>query len=289
MFQRVAIIGLGLIGGSLGLALHKAKAAQQVVGHDLGKGVSGRARKIGAIDSAYNTLADTVRGADLVIFATPVGAMRALLQESGPHLAPGAVVTDVASTKAQVISWAEEFLPPTVSFVGGHPMAGKEVSGVEAADGDLFKNRIYCLTRTQRTRPVVMEKVSAMVEQIGARVRFLEPVEHDGQVAGVSHLPFLASIALVNTVAAGGAWAHASLLAASGFRDVSRLAAGSSEMYRDICLTNSDAIARWLDEYIDSLQALRTRIADHDKSLSETFAEAQQVRQQWYTARENEP
>jgi len=289
MFQRVAIIGLGLIGGSLGLALHKAKAAQQVVGHDLGKGVSGRARKIGAIDSAYNTLADTVRGADLVIFATPVGAMRALLQESGPHLAPGAVVTDVASTKAQVISWAEEFLPPTVSFVGGHPMAGKEVSGVEAADADLFKNRIYCLTPTPRTRPVAIEKVSAMVEQIGARVRFLEPVEHDGQVAGVSHLPFLASIALVNTVAAGGAWADASLLAASGFRDVSRLAAGSSEMYRDICLTNSDAIARWLDEYIDSLQALRTRIADHDKSLSETFAEAQQVRQQWYTARENEP
>lgn len=288
MFQRVAIIGLGLIGGSLGLALHKAKVAQQVVGHDLGKGVSGRARKIGAIDGAYNMLADAVRGADLVIFATPVGAMRALLQESGPHLAPGAVVTDVASTKAQVISWAEEFLPPTVSFVGGHPMAGKEVSGVEAADADLFKDHIYCLTPTPRTRPAAIEKVSAMVKQIGARVRFLEPVEHDGQVAGVSHLPFLASIALVNTVAAGGAWADASLLAASGFRDVSRLAAGNPEMYRDICLTNSVAIARWLDEYIASLQALRTCIADHDKSMDETFAEAQQVRQQWYAAHESE-
>jgi prephenate dehydrogenase len=288
MFQRVAIIGLGLIGGSLGLALHKAKAAQQVVGHDLGKGVSDRARKVGAIDVAYSTLGDTVRGADLVIFATPVGAIRALLQNSAPYLTAGAVVTDVASTKAQVISWAEEFLPSTVSFVGGHPMAGKEVSGVEAGDADLFKNRIYCLTPTPRTNPAAIEKVAILAEVIGARVRFLEPAEHDGQVAGVSHLPFLASIALVNTVAEGGAWEDASLLAASGFRDISRLAAGSPEMYRDICLTNSEAIARWLDEYIISLQALRTRIVRHDRGLDETFTRAQQVRQQWHAAHENE-
>ena len=288
MFQRVAIIGLGLIGGSLGLALHKAKAAQQVAGHDLGRGVSERARKMGAVDVACNTLAETVHGADLVIFATPVGAMRALLQSCAPYLVPGAVVTDVASTKAQVISWAEEFLPDTVSFVGGHPMAGKEISGVEAGDADLFKNRIYCLTPTPRTRPAAIEKVAAMVEMLGARIRFLEPVEHDGQVAGVSHLPFLASIGLVNTVAEDSAWEDASLLAASGFRDISRLAAGSPEMYRDICLTNSDAIARWLDEYITSLQALRTRIVDHDKSLGETFARAQQTRQQWQAAHESE-
>jgi prephenate dehydrogenase len=282
MFQRIAIIGLGLIGGSLGLALHKAKAAQQIVGHDLGKGVSDRARKIGAIDAAYSTLADTVRGADLVIFATPVGAMRALLQSSAPHLAPEAVVTDVASTKAQVITWAEEFLPSTVSFIGGHPMAGKELSGVEASDADLFKNHIYCLTPTARTRSAAIEKVAILVEMIGARVRFLEPAEHDGQVAGVSHLPFLASIALVNTVAEDGAWEDASLLAASGFRDISRLAAGNPEMYRDICLTNSEAITRWLDEYITSLQALRTRIAVHDKDLDETFAHARQARQKWH-------
>jgi prephenate dehydrogenase len=288
MFQRVAIIGLGLIGGSLGLAFHKAKIAQQVAGHDLGKGVSERARKMGAIDVACTTLAETVSGADLIIFATPVGAMRALLQSSAPYLAPGAVVTDVASTKAQVISWAEEFLPDTVSFVGGHPMAGKEVSGVEAGDADLFRNRIYCLTPTPRTRPAAIEKVAGMVEMLGARLRFLEPIEHDGQVAGVSHLPFLASIGLVNTIAEDGAWEDASVLAASGFRDISRLAAGSPEMYRDICLTNSDAIGRWLDEYIRSLQALRTRIADHDKSLGETFARAQQTRQQWQAAHESE-
>ncbi|MBA2396873.1 MAG: prephenate dehydrogenase/arogenate dehydrogenase family protein [Ktedonobacteraceae bacterium] len=285
MFQRIAIIGLGLIGGSLGLALQKAKAAHRIVGYDQGKGVSDRARKIGAIDVAYSTLTDTLRDADLVIFATPVGAMRTLLQSSAPYLAPGAVVTDVASTKAQVITWAEEFLPATISFVGGHPMAGKELSGVEASDADLFKDHIYCLTPTARTRAIAIEKVAAMVEMIGARVRFLEPTEHDGQVAGVSHLPFLASIALVNTLAEDGAWEDASLLAASGFRDSSRLAAGSPEMYRDICLTNSEAITRWLDEYITSLQGLRTRIAAHDKDLDETFTQARQARQKWHAER----
>src|SRR5712691_4207870 len=182
MFKRVAIIGLGLIGGSLGLALCKARAAEQVAGYDLGKGVSDRARKIGAIDQPYAALADAVRGADLVILATPVGPMRVLLQNIAPSLTPGAVVTDVASTKAQVISWAEEFLPSSVSFVGGHPMAGKELQGVEAADATLFQNRIYCLTPTPRTRPAAINKVSMLVETLGARVRFLEPAEHDGQV-----------------------------------------------------------------------------------------------------------
>src|SRR2546421_1371600 len=281
MFKRVALIGLGLIGGSIGLALHKTKAAQQVVGYDLGKGVSDRARKVGAIDQVYSTLADVVRGAELVVLATPVGAMRALLQNLAPCVTPGAVVTDVASTKAQVISWAEEFLPPSVSFVGGHPMTGKEQSGVEAADASLFQNRIYCLTPTARTRPAAINKASAFVEALGARVRFLEPAEHDGQVAGVSHLPFIASIALVNTVAEGTGWVDASMLAAGGFRDITRLAAGNPEMYRDICLTNSESLTRWLNEYIVTLSELRDRIAAHDRSLDETFASAQQLRLEW--------
>jgi prephenate dehydrogenase len=282
MFNRVALIGLGLIGGSIGLALHKAKAAQEVVGYDLGKGVSARARKVGAIDQEYSTLADAARGAELVALATPVGAMRALLQNLATCVTPGAVVTDVASTKAQVISWAEEFLPPSVSFVGGHPMTGKEQSGVEAADASLFQNRIYCLTPTARTRPASVNKVSAFVEALGARVRFLEPAEHDGQVASVSHLPFIASIALVNTIAVSSSWGDASMLAANGFRDMSRLAGGSPEMYRDICLTNSEAITHWLDEYITTLRTIRNDVAKHDKNLAETFANAQELRQQWY-------
>ncbi|MFL5655694.1 MAG: prephenate dehydrogenase [Ktedonobacteraceae bacterium] len=281
MFNRVAIVGLGLIGGSIGLALHKAKAAQQVVGYDLGKGISNQARKIGAIDEPYSTLADVVRGAELIILATPVGAMRSLLQDIATTATSGAVVTDVASTKAQIISWAEEFLPTSVAFVGGHPMTGKELSGVESADAALFQGRIYCLTPTARTRPVAINKVSILIEALGARVRFLEPAEHDGQVAGISHLPFVASVALMETVAEGPAWGDAAMLAAGGFRDMSRLAAGNPEMYRDICLTNSEALTRWLNEYITTLSELRDRIAAHDRSLAETFARAQQLRLQW--------
>lgn len=288
MFNRVAIIGLGLIGGSMGLALHKAKAARQIVGHDLGRGVSARARKSGAIDEAYNSVADAVRGAELVILATPVGPMNALLQSLATILTPGTVVTDVASTKTQVINWAEEFLPANVAFVGGHPMAGKEVSGVEAADAQLFQNCIYCLTPTARTRPDAVSKVVSLVEALGARLRFLEPSEHDGQVAGVSHLPFLASMALMDVNASDSTWGDAALLASSGFRDTTRLAAGNPEMYRDICLTNSQAIVRWMDVYVDRLNELRDRIARHDKSLNEDFARAQQVRQQWQMSQDHD-
>jgi prephenate dehydrogenase len=287
MFQRVAIIGLGLIGGSIGLALHKATAAQEVTGYDLGRGVTDQARKLGAIDVPYTALADAVRGAELVVLATPIGAMRSLLQNIASVVTPGAVVTDVASTKTQVISWAEEFLPAQVAFVGGHPMTGKEQSGVEAADAALFQGRIYCLTPTQRTRPSAINKVSTFVEALGGRVRFLEPAEHDGQVAGVSHLPFIASIALMKAVGEGAAWGDASLLAANGFRDMTRLAAGSPEMYRDICLTNHDALLRWLDDYITTLHTFRQQIAVRDRTLAENFAKAQQLRIDWQAAHDN--
>jgi prephenate dehydrogenase len=287
MFQRVAIIGLGLIGGSIGLALHKATAAQEVTGYDLGRGVTDQARKLGAIDVPYAALADAVRGAELVVLATPIGAMRSLLQNIASAVTPGAVVTDVASTKTQIISWAEEFLPAQVAFVGGHPMTGKEQSGVEAADATLFQGRIYCLTPTQRTRPSAINKVSTFVEALGARVRFLEPAEHDGQVAGVSHLPFIASIALMKAVGEGAAWGDASLLAANGFRDMTRLAAGSPEMYRDICLTNHDALLRWLDDYITTLRTFRQQINARNHNLAEDFAKVQQLRIDWQTAHDN--
>lgn len=288
MFHRVAIVGLGLIGGSLGLALRQGHAAEQVAGFDLGRGVSDQARRIGAIDQPYNTLADAVRGAELIILATPVGAMRALLQSMATMASPGAVITDVASTKSQVISWAEEFLPGNLYFVGGHPMAGKEVSGVEAADPALFRNRIYCLTPTRKTSPIALNKVSSMVETLGGRVRFLEPAEHDGQVAQVSHLPFVAASALMSSVAESNSWGDSALLASTGFRDTTRVAAGSSEMYRDICLTNSESLVRALDDYLETLRAFREAIARRDPHLNELFARAQEARQQWQSTYESE-
>jgi len=281
MFQRVAIIGLGLIGGSIGLALRRMQAAVEVLGYDFGKGVCDRACRVGAIDQSCDTLADTVGGAELVILATPVGAMHRLLQELAPVLSPGTVVTDVASTKAQVIRWAEELLPENVSFIGGHPMAGLEVSGIDVADAQLFRGRIYCLTPTAHTRPAAVSKVCSLVEILGARVHFLDAVAHDKQVASISHLPFLASVALMNTVAEDRTWDDAALLAASGFRDTARLAAGNPEMYRDICLTNSTAIVDWLDKYIESLEILREHVARHDGHVDEIFRQARQRRLEW--------
>lgn len=288
MFNRVAIIGLGLIGGSMGLALRQAHAAQQVVGYDPGRGVNDQARRVGAIDQAHNALADVVHGAELIILATPVGAMRALLQSMATIASPGAVITDVASTKNQVISWAEEFLPDNMYFIGGHPMAGKELSGVEAADPRLFRNRIYCLTPTKKTSPAALQKVALLIETLGARVRFLEPAEHDGQVAQISHLPFIASAALMNTVAESGSWEDTALLAASGFRDITRLAAGNPEMYRDICLTNNEALIRALDDYLATLHTFRAYIATRDPHLEDLFVRAQQLRQQWQSAHDPE-
>ena len=265
----------------MGLALRKAQGAQQVAGYDLGRGVSERARKIGAIDQPYSALADAVRGAELIILATPVGAMRSLLQNLATMVSPGAVVSDVASTKLQVINWAQEYLPAAVSFVGGHPMVGKQVSGVEAADGALFQDHIYCLTPTRHTPSAALNKVSMLIEVLGARVRFLEPAEHDGQVAGVSQLPYVASVALMNTVASGSAWGDAAMLAGIGFDIMTRLTASNPEMNRDICLTNSEALTRWLNQYITGLTDLRDQIAAHDSSLDQTFARVQQLRLQW--------
>lgn len=281
MFQRVAIVGLGLIGGSLGLALRKMGAAQHVAGYDLGRGVSEQARRAGAIDEAYDALADAVRGAELVVLATPVGAIHTLLIQIAPMLMPGCVVTDVSSTKAQVMHWASELLPASVSFVGGHPMTGKELSGVEAAEAELFRGCVYCLCATERTRPSAVKKVSTLIETLGARLRFMDPIQHDIQVASVSHLPFIASVALVNTVANTNSWHEAATLAAGGFRDMSRLAAGSPEMYRDICLTNSEAITQWIDAYIATLEQIREQIAQQSHLLDTTFIEAQQTRQEW--------
>jgi prephenate dehydrogenase len=281
MFQRVAILGLGAVGGSIGLALHQANAAQQVAGYDSGKGIADRARKLGAIDSANSGLAEAVRGAELIVLATPVGAMRALLQQLAVAASPGAVITDVASTKTQVIGWAEEFLPPTLAFVGGHPITAKEAGGIEAADAALFQQRVYCLTPTRRTPHLALEKVSTLVNALGARVRFLEPAEHDGMVAGIQQLPYLLSTVLMQTVGGSPSWHDALLLAGDSLRDATAPVAADPALYRDSSLTNSEHVVRWLNDYMKNLHELRDRIAAHDGSIEEVFRQAQKLRNGW--------
>jgi prephenate dehydrogenase len=281
--MRIAIIGLGLIGGSIGLALRKADAGFEVVGFARRPEVASRAFELGAVDRTEVSLLSTVRGADLVIISTPAMAMNGILAEMGVGLRHGSIVTDTASTKARVLDWAKQALPPSVNFIGGHPMAGKEASGVEAADGDLFRGCNYLLIAGSGASDEARDRVAAMVRQIGANPLFMDASEHDSLVAGISHLPLRSSVALVAVTTKSPLWPKMATLAASGFRDLSRLASGDPLMSRDICLTNREPIIKWIDDYIEELRALRYLISESGEvdRLEEAFIQVRKERERW--------
>jgi len=280
--EKIAVLGLGLIGGSLGLALRKAGVAKNIAGYDSNPDVTRHALARGAITHLYHTGEEAVQQADMVVLATPILALPALLERIAPVLKPGALVTDTASTKAQVLTWAQTLLPANVVFVGGHPMAGREHSGIEAAEEKLFEGCSYCLTPTMETPPEAIAHLSAIVMRLGARPFVLDAERHDRLVAGISHLPFLLSSTLVQVLAREEDWPEMMNLAAGGFRDMSRLAAGSPTMYRDICLTNKQAILSWLDALAWQLERVRSLIAISDDALEPYFAQAKQVREAAY-------
>jgi prephenate dehydrogenase len=288
--QRISIIGLGLIGSSVGLGLRrgpdggKPGASLTVSGYDVEASHQDFAREINAIDRAEPNFASAVTGADLIVVATPVQTVLEVFRTIAEHGKPNVIVTDTCSTKAAVMNWASEILPDWVHFIGGHPMAGKTES-VEGADADLFTNAIWCLSPRPQTAAEGLQTVLGVVEQLGAEPLLIDPSEHDSYVAGISHLPFLLSIALTRAADRHPARRDLQRLSAGGFRDASRLALGSPRMYRDICATNSDNIVRWMDATIDELQHLRRLI---DSGTDETldwlqteFAEARASRSQW--------
>ncbi|HEU5431589.1 MAG TPA: prephenate dehydrogenase, partial [Thermomicrobiales bacterium] len=292
--QRITIIGLGLIGGSIGLGLRQwaeanragGKPALEVTGFDTDLDHQGYAPKIKAIDHGAWDLAKAVADADVVIVATPVVAMRETFDTLAPILRSGTTVVDVGSTKARVLDWANEILPRTVSFVGSHPMAGTTDS-IEGATADLFKGATWCVSPSVHASEDAIRNVLGMIAALGAEPYFVDPVEHDAYVASVSHLPFIISSALMTTVSADPSWRDMRTLTASGFRDVSRLAAGSPAMHRDILLTNRDAVVRRLDAYIESLQAFRETLANDDDKAGEAifrfFDRARDARADWST------
>jgi prephenate dehydrogenase len=291
---RISIIGLGLIGTSLGMALRSADVKEsplgqiEVVGYDRDPRAVKEARGRLAIDKEAHSLAEAVRDAQVVVVATPVQAVREVLGQLGPLLPAGAVVTDVASTKAQVSAWAAELLPAAISYVGGHPMAGKEQAGAAAADPELFKEAIYCLTVSPSTRHDAIDVVEGLVRTIGAKPYYIDPEEHDAYVAGISHLPFMLSVGLVEITGRSPAWKEMAPLAASGFRDVSRLASGDPEMHRDISLTNPAGLSRWINEMVDFLLSVRDKIESGDAEAIEALLRgAKQQRDAWLESRPN--
>lgn len=260
---RLAIVGLGLIGGSLGLALKRAALKDlEIVGFDLDWGVGARARRKGAIDIESRSLAGVGEGAAVVVVATPITQIKRVFEEISPALADGAVVTDTASTKREVMLWAQELLPDRVSFVGGHPIAGKENAGLDQADASLFEGRSWAVIPTVHASQRAVEAVENMASLVGANPVLIDAAEHDSYLAAISHIPLVAASALFALAKDSQAWADLGLLAGPGFRDTTRLASSNPSMAHDISLTNRENMLHWLDRYIEELRRFRSLIAD---------------------------
>jgi prephenate dehydrogenase len=284
--MRLAIIGLGLIGGSLGLALKQANWRQtEIVGYVRRHEAGSLALKLGAVDKVESNLSEAVKGASIVIIATPVLTIRDILSQIAPDLSDDSIVTDTASTKLRVMQWAEELLPREINFVGGHPMAGKETSGVGAASADLFHNCTYCLTPASRAKSAAVQTVKEMVKGLGAIPLTITAEEHDSLVAGISHLPLLLSVALVSATTKSPSWQQMSRLAASGYRDLTRLASGNPKVNAHICLSNAAAIVSWIDAFSEELQRLRKLVADESIEIEKALALANEARQKWLKRR----
>ncbi|MBC8249646.1 MAG: prephenate dehydrogenase [Anaerolineales bacterium] len=292
---RITIVGLGFIGGSIGLALHQAEADFEVVGHDRERGAANQAKKIGAVDKTDWNLVSACEDADLIVIAVPVGGIKDTLAAIGPYLKPGCLITDTASIKSPVIEWAEEILPEEVNFVGGNPIVrdagttGTDPSsgGIDAARADLFSGAIYCLTPAAGTASDAVRLASDFVYLLGAKPYFLDPLEHDGLMAGVDHLPFVLSAALLGVTTESASWREMRRLAGGAFENATRFVSADPTTYRDACLVNRENIVRWIDAWSGKLGELKELIQAGDaKELGRVFEEAMIARQRWLRARE---
>ena len=281
--RRITIVGLGLIGGSVGLALRRAGLeGLEVVGTDIDRAATRAAEKMGSIDRIENDLPKAVQDARLVIIAVPITALRDVFSAIGPHLPEGAIVTDTASTKGEVMKWAAELLPEHVNFIGGHPMAGKETRGIEHAEASLFEGRAYCLCPTIDCSPSAVQSVVGLAAVLGAEPMFIDPDEHDVYAAAISHLPLVTATALFRLMRESPSWGDLGPLASSGFRDMTRLASGDPTMSNAIWKTNREAIIHWIDRLAGELTRLRELLSDaKDEELFEVFATAKLQRDEF--------
>lgn len=276
-FKQVVIIGVGLIGGSLGMNIRRQGLADQVVG--VGRRVENlkTAVALGAIDRYVADPQEAVRGADLVILATPVDTYEHHLQEWGHCLSAGAIVSDVGSVKGTLVERSEAAMPSGVHFVGAHPIAGKEKTGVAAGSDQLFRGARCILTPTKRTDPTALDRVRQVWEETGSIVLTMDPHVHDQILGAVSHLPHVAAFALINALADLRDQQVPSLDLAGhsggGLRDTTRIAASSPEMWRDIFLWNRDNVVSYIDRYTRALEELKQLIKAGDAAGIEKLLE----------------
>jgi prephenate dehydrogenase len=280
---KVVVFGVGLIGGSFALALKQAGAAGEVVGVGRSRATLDEALRLGLIDRVGACDAATLGNADLILLATPVGQMPALMRAMAPHLGLQTAITDGGSTKGDVVEAVRACLPQHLSrFVPAHPIAGAENSGAAAARADLYVERKVVLTPLPENDPEAVERVRAAWAACGATVHEMAPARHDQVFAAVSHLPHLLSFALVHDLAQREDREDFFRFAASGFRDFTRIAASHPEMWRDICIANKAALLGELEQYQRQLDELRQALLAGDAAaLEAVFDEARTVRRAW--------
>jgi cyclohexadieny/prephenate dehydrogenase len=269
----VALIGLGLIGSSLSRAIRRGKLAKSISGHARSAETRERAMELGLADEMHATAADAVKGADLVILCTPVGTYAALASEIGPHLEAGAILTDVGSVKKCVIKDVGPHVPAGVHFIPGHPIAGTEHSGPDAGFASLFENRWSILTPVEGTDPDAVARLRAFWEACGSNVDIMDADHHDLVLAIVSHLPHLIAYNIVGTAADLEEVTKSEVIkySAGGFRDFTRIAASDPVMWRDVFLTNKDAVLEMLGRFSEDLSALQRAIRWGDGEMLEEF------------------
>ena len=284
-FRHILLFGVGLIGGSLSLALRKSGYTGKITGIDRSEKVLVRAKELGLIDEAVFSVAEAVAAADLILLAAPVAQTGPILASIRPALRENTIITDVGSTKSDVVAAAYQALGDRIDrFIPAHPIAGRELNGPDAAIDDLFSGKKLVITPLPENAGQDIEKVATMWAQCQAVIHFLSPEDHDSVFAMVSHLPHLLSYALVDQVARH---ANASLMfdyAASGFRDFTRIAGSSPEMWRDISIANKKQLLQELDSYMTELGVLRNMLASGDAvGVEGVYANAQQARHKWIT------
>jgi len=281
MINRLAIIGIGLIGGSLSLALKQSGSVKHVVGFSRKASTRSEALSLGVIDSAVSSIADAIQNADIVVLAVPVGAIADALISIAPYVKDNMIITDVGSVKSQVVDAAKLALGDKFrQFVPGHPISGTEKSGPAAAFAELYQEHKVVLTPTKQTDEVAIKKIRNMWKAAGAEVSIMTAEHHDDVLAATSHLPHLLAFNLVDMLAEeGGDVAEVLRYAAGGFRDFSRIASSDPEMWRDISLTNSTAILSLLKKYQHQMSLLQQAIEQQDADyLIAVFERAKQAR-----------
>ncbi len=278
--MKIAVFGVGLIGGSFSLALKKAGMAGEVVGFGRSSQTLESAKNLAIIDRTGSD--NDLKDADVVLLSIPVGQMEAILKKISPHLGKHTLITDAGSTKSDVAKLAPLLGEKAAQFVPAHPIAGAEKSGPAAAHAELFAGKKVVLTPLPENPPELIEKARGLWEACGAKVEEMSPNEHDEVFAAVSHLPHLLSFALVHDLSVRSNREQLLSFAASGFRDFTRIASSSPEMWRDICLANRDALIYELDRYMKELENIRKALDEQDAGmLEEIFSEARKVRSNW--------